>query len=146
MGVVYFIVTTVTGVTPMIAAKSICDSCDDRDARMCGSRSVLMRALCLPKRDRRWRLPISGRCKIESPRFRELIGSFFVRLRYLVGSLFPRFRAPRRVFVNSMSDLFHQDVSLEYVKHVFDVMARANWHQFQVPPPLFEEERNSPCK
>jgi protein gp37 len=43
-----------------------------------------------------------------------------------------RWKSPRRVFVNSMSDLFHQDVSLEYVKRVFDVMARAHWHQFQV--------------
>ena len=41
-------------------------------------------------------------------------------------------KSPRRIFVNSMSDLFHQDVPLEYVKRVFDVMARAHWHQFQV--------------
>ena len=31
-----------------------------------------------------------------------------------------------------MSDLFHQGVPLEYVKRVFDVMAQAHWHQFQV--------------
>jgi protein gp37 len=43
-----------------------------------------------------------------------------------------RWKSPRRIFVNSMSDLFHQDVPLEYVKRVFDVMARAHWHQFQV--------------
>jgi protein gp37 len=43
-----------------------------------------------------------------------------------------RWKSPRRVFVNSMSDLFHQDVPLEYVKRVFEVMARAHWHQFQV--------------
>lgn len=43
-----------------------------------------------------------------------------------------RWKAPRRVFVNSMSDLFHEDVSTHYVKQVFDVMDRARWHQFQV--------------
>jgi protein gp37 len=43
-----------------------------------------------------------------------------------------RWRRPRRVFVNSMSDLFHVDVPAAYVRQVFDVMRRASWHQFQV--------------
>ena len=43
-----------------------------------------------------------------------------------------RWRTPQRVFVNSMSDLFHVDVPLEYIQQVFDVMARAHWHRFQV--------------
>src|SRR5208337_1762193 len=37
-------------------------------------------------------------------------------------------RQPRRIFVNSMSDLFHADVPLSYIKQVFDVMTRAHWH------------------
>jgi protein gp37 len=41
-------------------------------------------------------------------------------------------RSPRKIFVNSMSDLFHKDVPLEYIARVFDVMKCANWHQFQV--------------
>lgn len=41
-------------------------------------------------------------------------------------------RKPQRIFVNSMSDLFHQDVPLDYIQQVFDVMNRAHWHQFQV--------------
>ncbi|MFO0927853.1 MAG: phage Gp37/Gp68 family protein [Gemmataceae bacterium] len=41
-------------------------------------------------------------------------------------------RQPRRVFVNSMSDLFHAAVPEEYIQRVFDVMRRASWHQFQV--------------
>jgi protein gp37 len=41
-------------------------------------------------------------------------------------------RQPRRVFVNSMSDLFHEDVPLRYITQVFDVMRRANWHQYQL--------------
>jgi protein gp37 len=41
-------------------------------------------------------------------------------------------RQPRRIFVNSMSDLFHVDVPTTYIELVFDVMGRANWHQYQV--------------
>jgi len=43
-----------------------------------------------------------------------------------------RWKTPRRVFVNSMSDLFHKDVPAEYIREVFDVMTQADWHQFQV--------------
>jgi len=41
-------------------------------------------------------------------------------------------KRPRRIFVNSMSDLFHEDVPLSYIEQVFDVMNRASWHQYQV--------------
>lgn len=41
-------------------------------------------------------------------------------------------KKPHMVFVNSMSDLFHQDASLEFIQKVFDVMRRASWHTFQV--------------
>jgi protein gp37 len=41
-------------------------------------------------------------------------------------------RSPKRVFVNSMSDLFHEDVPVEYIKRVFKVMRDADWHQYQV--------------
>ena len=43
-----------------------------------------------------------------------------------------RWKSPKRIFVNSMSDLFHQDVPADYVKRVFSVMERASWHQFQI--------------
>ena len=39
---------------------------------------------------------------------------------------------PRRVFVNSMSDLFHPKVPFEFISQVFDVMRRADQHIFQV--------------
>lgn len=39
---------------------------------------------------------------------------------------------PQTIFVNSMSDLFHDDVPLDYIRRVFDVMRRAHWHRFQV--------------
>jgi protein gp37 len=41
-------------------------------------------------------------------------------------------RKPRRIFVNSMSDLFHEDVPVEYVAKVGAVMRRADWHTYQV--------------
>lgn len=43
-----------------------------------------------------------------------------------------RWRKPRRVFVNSMSDLFHDDVPDDFIAQVFTVMARALQHTFQV--------------
>jgi protein gp37 len=43
-----------------------------------------------------------------------------------------RWRASRRIFVNSMSDLFHDDVPVTYIRRVFDVMKRAAHHQYQV--------------
>lgn len=43
-----------------------------------------------------------------------------------------RWRQPKRVFVNSMSDLFHEAVPGDFILAVFDVMARAKRHTFQV--------------
>ncbi len=43
-----------------------------------------------------------------------------------------RWRERRMIFVNSMSDLFHEDVPLEYIDEVFTVMRRARQHVFQV--------------
>ncbi len=38
----------------------------------------------------------------------------------------------KRIFVNSMSDTFHEDVPEEFIYRIFDTMNRADWHQFQV--------------
>ena len=43
-----------------------------------------------------------------------------------------RWRAPKMIFVNSMSDLFHEDVPDEYIIAVAEVMRAAKWHTFQV--------------
>ncbi len=43
-----------------------------------------------------------------------------------------RWPKPKMVFVNSMSDLFHKDVPLTYIERVVEVMAKANWHTYQV--------------
>jgi protein gp37 len=43
-----------------------------------------------------------------------------------------RWKRPRRVFVNSMSDLFHTSVPTSYIQEVAEVMAKADWHVYQV--------------
>jgi len=43
-----------------------------------------------------------------------------------------RWRKPRRIFVNSMSDLFHEEVPDNFVVRVGEVMQQANWHTYQI--------------
>lgn len=43
-----------------------------------------------------------------------------------------RWKKPQTIFVNSMSDLFHDDVPDQFILRVFDVMQRADWHCFQI--------------
>ncbi|OGU83099.1 MAG: hypothetical protein A2254_08625 [Ignavibacteria bacterium RIFOXYA2_FULL_35_9] len=41
-------------------------------------------------------------------------------------------KKPQTIFVNSMSDLFHKNVPLEFIQKMFDVMNKAYWHKFQI--------------
>jgi protein gp37 len=41
-------------------------------------------------------------------------------------------KKPRRIFVNSMSDLFHQDIPFEFIQKIFQTMEKASWHTFQI--------------
>jgi protein gp37 len=41
-------------------------------------------------------------------------------------------RIPRMIFVNSMSDLFHRDVPLEFIQRVFATMSQCSHHTFQI--------------
>ena len=43
-----------------------------------------------------------------------------------------RWKKPRTIFVNSMSDLFHKNISFDFISKVFDVMRRASHHRFQI--------------
>lgn len=43
-----------------------------------------------------------------------------------------QWKKPQTIFVNSMSDLFHEYVPEEFILRVFDVMRRADWHCFQI--------------
>jgi protein gp37 len=63
------------------------------------------------------------------PNYRD---GFAVRMHQHVLELPLAWKRPRTVFVNSMSDLFHEDVPLEFVERVFEVMGEASRHRFQV--------------
>ena len=41
-------------------------------------------------------------------------------------------RKPKHIFVNSMSDLFHEEIPITFLYQIFDVMRRAHWHRFQI--------------
>ena len=43
-----------------------------------------------------------------------------------------RWKKPARIFVNSMSDLFHRDIPRNYLAQVWDTMVAADWHIYQV--------------
>jgi protein gp37 len=43
-----------------------------------------------------------------------------------------RWRRPRLIFVNSMADMFHEQVPEEFIAETFSVMERAHWHTFQI--------------
>jgi protein gp37 len=43
-----------------------------------------------------------------------------------------RWAKPKMIFVNSMSDLFHESVPEDYIREVFRVMEKASWHKFQI--------------
>lgn len=57
---------------------------------------------------------------------------FKVRLQPDLVDLPRRWRTPRTVFVNSMSDLFHEQVPLEFIQRIFATMGKCPQHQFQV--------------
>lgn len=43
-----------------------------------------------------------------------------------------KWKRPRMIFVNSMSDLFHEDIPDAFIREVFASMEEANWHTFQI--------------
>ena len=72
-----------------------------------------------------------------SERFRGVPGHYFengfdVQLRPDKLDQPVRWKKPRRIFVNSMSDLFHDDIPEEYISQVFAVMSAAKQHTFQL--------------
>lgn len=85
---------------------------------------------------------ISPGCKhcyaeVFAERFRGVKGHPYERgfdLRLVPGKLGEplRWRIPKMVFVNSMSDLFHEGISDNYIEAVASVMVRADWHTYQV--------------
>lgn len=43
-----------------------------------------------------------------------------------------KWKKSRMIFVNSMSDTFHQAVSVDFIKRIFQTMENCSWHQFQI--------------
>ncbi len=64
-----------------------------------------------------------------NPRY---INEFNVTLHHDLIGLPLTWKTPRRIFVNSMSDLFHHDVPLDFIQAVFETMRQAHWHTFQI--------------
>ena len=63
------------------------------------------------------------------PKYRD---GFAVRTHEHLLELPLTWKKPREVFVNSMGDLFHEEVPIEFIARVFDVMRKAHQHMFQV--------------
>ena len=57
---------------------------------------------------------------------------FQVRLHQDLVDLPLRWKKPKLIFVNSMSDLYHPKVPDEFIRRVFDTMVQAHWHRFQI--------------
>lgn len=64
-----------------------------------------------------------------SPNYR---GGFALALHSHALELPLQWKKPQTIFVNSMSDLFHEDVPMDFIERVFGVMRRADWHRFQL--------------
>jgi len=60
------------------------------------------------------------------------VNGFDVTLQPTMVDLPLSWRRSKRIFVNSMSDLFHEAIPLSFLQSVFTVMRRASWHQFQI--------------
>lgn len=43
-----------------------------------------------------------------------------------------RWKQPKKIFVNSMSDLFHEEVPDDFIIRAFEIMEQAHWHRFQI--------------
>jgi protein gp37 len=66
---------------------------------------------------------------MNQPRYRN---GFEVTLHPDLIALPLRWRRPRAIFVNSMSDLFHADIPAGFIAQVFSTMRQAHWHTFQI--------------
>ncbi len=67
--------------------------------------------------------------KMGNPRYKN---GFKVTLHYDLIDTPLQWKKPSIIFVNSMSDLFHEEVPLSFIQRVFKTMEKAHWHIFQV--------------
>ena len=64
-----------------------------------------------------------------NPRY---VNGFEVTLHHDLVDLPTKWKKPRKIFVNSMSDLFHDEVTLEFIQAVFSTIVAGDHHTFQV--------------
>lgn len=70
--------------------------------------------------------------RLQAMRVPQYADGFAVRTHESVLSTPLAWSKPQMIFVNSMSDLFHEEIPLAFIKRVFSVMKEAHWHTFQV--------------
>lgn len=70
--------------------------------------------------------------RLEAMRLYRYRNGFRVTTHYDIIDVPLHWRKPRSIFVNSMSDLFHEEVPLEFIERVFSTIELASWHVFQV--------------
>ena len=69
--------------------------------------------------------------RLQAMKVEKYKNGFAVSLHHDALDLPLRWRKPRAIFVNSMSDLFHPDVPRSFIRAVFATMERADWHRYQ---------------
>jgi protein gp37 len=70
--------------------------------------------------------------RLQAMRQPNYVNGFKLTMHEHVVNLPLTWKKPQMIFVNSMSDLFHEDVPLEFIQKIFAVMCEASWHTFQV--------------
>lgn len=70
--------------------------------------------------------------RLQSMGLPNYINGFKLSLHEDVLDLPLRLKKPQTIFVNSMSDIFHEDVPLDFIQRIFVVMKDAHWHTFQI--------------
>ncbi|MBM4446008.1 MAG: phage Gp37/Gp68 family protein [Chloroflexi bacterium] len=70
--------------------------------------------------------------RLQAMGHRRYANGFKSTMHYQLLSLPLKWKKPQMIFVNSMSDLFHEEVSEEFILSAFDTMKTARWHNYQI--------------
>lgn len=71
-------------------------------------------------------------CRLKAMGQPNYVNGFEVTMHEQMLELPLTWKRPQMIFVNSMSDLFHKDIPVEFILRVFDTMQKAHWHTFQI--------------
>jgi protein gp37 len=70
--------------------------------------------------------------RLQAMGHRRYVNGFKATMHYKLLDLPLKWKKPQMIFVNSMSDLFHEKVSEEFILRSFDTMRTAHWHNYQI--------------